>query len=177
MEQISLKRPDMIIAMSALLVSLVTAAATIHSAMTNRQYARASLWPNLVVGMSYNEGGFSYLAMNRGTGPAKIQYMHVTYQGKPVRNWRELMAKLPGPIRNTMQSQLVGATITANQVLEGFSLKNPDNAKAMYELADNVEINTCYCSVYDECWMYTEKTNQAAPIEACPVNDPDAFQS
>lgn len=177
MDTISFKRPDMIIALSALIVSLVTAAATIHSAMTNRQYARASLWPNLVVGMSYNQNGFSYLAMNRGTGPAKLQYMQVTYAGTPIKTWAELAAKLPGPVKNTGQSQLVGATITANQMLEGFSLKNPDNAKAMFDLADNIKINVCYCSVYDECWLYHEETNQATPIAACPVNSPDAFKN
>lgn len=177
MEQISFKRPDMIIALSALLVSLVTAAASIHSAMTNRQYARASLWPNLIVGMSYNDTGFSYLAMNRGTGPAKIEYMQVKIDGKPVKNWQELSQHLPGTVKNIEQSQLVGNTITANQVLAGFVLKNPDNARAMYELADKVEINTCYCSVYDECWMYTEKLNQIEPINACPANAPDAFNN
>ena len=175
MEHISFKRPDMIIALSALLVSLVTAAASIHSAMTNRQYARASLWPNLIVGMSYNDTGFSYLAMNRGTGPAKLEYMQVKLAGKPIKTWQELSQHLPGTVKNIEQSQLVGNTITANQVLAGFVLKSPDNAKAMYELADKVEITTCYCSVYDECWMYSEKNNHAEPIEACPVNAPDAF--
>lgn len=175
MENISFKRPDMIIALSALLVSLVTAAATIHSAMTNRQYARASLWPNLIVGMSYNETGFSYLAINRGTGPAKLEYMQVTVDGKPIKNWQQLSAHLPGVVQNIEQSQLVGGTITANQVLAGYVLKNPDNAKAMFELASKVEINTCYCSVYDDCWMYSEKTNHAEPIAQCPVDAPDAF--
>ena len=175
MNQHSLKRPDMINELSALLVSLITAVATIHSAMTSQQYARASLWPNLVVGMSYNENGFSYLAMNRGTGPAKLQYMQVTYAGQPIKSWGELVSKLPGEVKNTGQSQLVGATITANQMLEGFILKDPANARAMFALADNIKINACYCSVYDECWMYQEEHNQNTPIDACPVNSPDAF--
>ncbi len=48
----------MIIAGSALLVSLITAFVSIYSAFIDRAYARASVWPRLEIFRSYNDGYF-----------------------------------------------------------------------------------------------------------------------
>ncbi|WP_445768576.1 hypothetical protein [Rheinheimera sp.] len=54
----NLRNPEMIIAGSALLVSLITAFVSIYSAFIDRAYARASVWPRLEIFRSYNDGYF-----------------------------------------------------------------------------------------------------------------------
>ena len=41
------KNPEMIVALSALIIGLVTAFTSIYSAYVDREYARASVWPRL----------------------------------------------------------------------------------------------------------------------------------
>ncbi len=71
----SFKNPEMIIAVSALIVSLITAFASIYSAFIDRAYARSSVWPRLEIHRSYSDkdSSFSYMVNNKGTGPAVIK--------------------------------------------------------------------------------------------------------
>ena len=43
------KNPEMIVALSALFIGLVTAFTSIYSAYVDREYARASVWPRLEI--------------------------------------------------------------------------------------------------------------------------------
>jgi len=68
----------MLVAMSVLFISIVTAAVSIYSASTDRKYAKASVWPRLEIFRSFNsDKSFEYAVTNNGTGPAIIKYAKV----------------------------------------------------------------------------------------------------
>ena len=72
------KSPEMIVALSALIIGLVTAFTSIYSAYVDREYARASVWPRLEIFRSFNgNSSFSYGVSNNGTGPALIKYAKI----------------------------------------------------------------------------------------------------
>jgi hypothetical protein len=61
MEKIKLyKSPEMLVALSALFIGLLTAVISVYSAYVDREYARASVWPKLELSRSHNEKTFSY---------------------------------------------------------------------------------------------------------------------
>jgi hypothetical protein len=68
------KNPEMIIALTALFIGLLTAFISIYSAYTDRAYAKASVWPKIEISRSHNVDSFSYGVANKGTGPALIKY-------------------------------------------------------------------------------------------------------
>ncbi len=161
--------PEMVMAISALVVSLVTAAATIHSAYTSRAYARASLWPSLGAGVSFNETGFRFLLMNRGTGPALIQSMRVQYDGKPIQSWQQLLNQFDPNFSGSWGSSFAShVTLPANQMLEALTVKDKTLARQMYDASDKLKIEVCYCSVYDECWTTSDIIQQNQLVEQCP---------
>ena len=84
------KKPEMIVAFSALLISLITAVVSVYSAYVDRSYARASVWPRLELHRSFGESHFNYGVTNSGNGPALIKYAVVTYQSKPIKEWRDI---------------------------------------------------------------------------------------
>lgn len=168
--------PEMIMAVSALLVSLVTAAATIHSAYTSRSYARASLWPSLGAGVSFNETGFRVLLMNRGTGPAIIQSMRVQYNGKPLQSWQQLLDQFDVKFHGNWGSSFASrVTLPANQMLEALSVKDKTLARQMYDASDKLKIEVCYCSVYDECWITSDVLQQNQSVAQCPARTEWSF--
>ena len=161
--------PEMIMAVSALLVSLVTAAATIHSAYTSRAYARASLWPSLGGGVSYNENGFRFLMMNRGTGPAIIQSMRVQYDGKPMQSWQQLLEQFDPKFSGSWGSSFASRiTLPANQMLDALTVRDKKLARQMYDASDKLKVDICYCSVFDECWITSDVLQQNQPVAQCP---------
>ena len=48
------KNPEMIIALTALFIGLLTAFISIYSAYTDRAYAKASVWPKIEIFRSHN---------------------------------------------------------------------------------------------------------------------------
>ena len=77
------RSPEMIIAISALFISIITAVVSIYSAATDRDYAKASVWPRLEIFRSFSSNkSFEYGVTNNGTGPALIKYAKVKYDSK-----------------------------------------------------------------------------------------------
>lgn len=160
---------EMIVAVSALVVSLVTAAATMHSAYTSRAYARASLWPSLGAGVSFNESGFRFLLMNRGTGPAIVKSMRVHFDGKPIQTWQQFVDQVePKSTVNWGTSFVSNITLPADDRLDAFTVNDPAFARKVYDKSDKLKVEICYCSVYDECWITSDPLQQNQPVSQCP---------
>ncbi len=88
-EKIWLK-PEMVVALSAVLVSVFAVVVGVYSAYTDRTYARASVWPNVVIGRhtsvsdSQDTALFSIFLDSSGLGPAKLRYTKVAYDGRTI---------------------------------------------------------------------------------------------
>ncbi|WKE64583.1 hypothetical protein PVT67_13015 [Gallaecimonas kandeliae] len=178
------QNPEMIVGLSALIVSLVAVFVGVYSASIDRAYARASVWPRLEIYRNYTqkkedgkEAGslLQYGVNNNGTGPAIIKYAKVTLDGKAVKNWADLMKAVAGNANQLNQSQINGRTLPAQQSITAFGTENQPFIKAWFgNEAKRLTIDLCYCSIYDECWA-TDIANKPKPIPACP-STADAFE-
>jgi hypothetical protein len=171
----SFKNPEMIIAGSALIVSLITAFVSIYSAFIDRAYARASVWPRVEINRSYNAGTaqFYYIVSNKGTGPAVIKYASLTYDNKIVKSWPDYLQLRSGHSVSHVQSQIGSIVLSAGETIKPVELRDAKVAKLLAD-QDNLQIELCYCSIYDECWVANRTDTPVATAE-CPIDDKRRF--
>lgn len=159
------KKPEMVVALSALLISLVTTIVGIYSASIDRAYARASVWPRLELFKSSGKDIFEFSVKNSGTGPAIVQYAIVEYQSEPIKRWSDI-TDLP----KVTQSHLGTRILASQDVIIPLKYRGEEINKFI-DANKHIEIELCYCSIYDECWL-TSRNNTPRPIDECKV-EPD----
>jgi hypothetical protein len=165
----------MLIAISALVISLITAFTSIYSAFTDRTYARASAWPRLEIYRSHHgEQSHQYVVTNNGTGPALVKYAKVTLDGKPLKNWNELVSKLGVADAAFSQSHIGSIVLPAQQKMTAFDLQVTKAITAYYARPNPVSIELCYCSIYDECWLI-DRSNQPTEVAQCKIDEAERF--
>ncbi|GLX83739.1 hypothetical protein [Thalassotalea eurytherma] len=162
------KNPEMIVALSALLIGLVTTFISIYSAYIDREYARASVWPRLEVFKSSSGNSFSYGVSNNGTGPALIKYAKIRDGSKYIKTWKEIK-----PFQNIRQSHISNRTLSPQNSITPLSYKGED-AKAFVKADGSISIELCYCSIYEECWVI-DRSNQPTAVEACSIDNNQMF--
>lgn len=165
------KKPEMLVAFSALLISVVTTIVGIYSAYVDRSYARASVWPRIQIARSYNEQSFELWVTNSGTGPAIIKHAEVTFKDRVIHQWKDL-----GNIPNFIQSHLSSHILPSQQKIKPimFNYKKKAEIDSILRMDDYLTINICYCSIYNECWE-TDRNNRLTEVERCEINEEDKF--
>lgn len=177
------KSPEMIVGLSALTVSLVAVFVGVYSAYIDRAYARASVWPRLEVYRSdFSDDKFKkfrYGVTNSGTGPAKIEYVKVQYGSKTIKNWVELFSKEELAELQFIQSHLNGRVIPSQNIVEPLIVIEQNNREVFNEFKktkiDLVNIEICYCSIYDECWATDSKNNSPSEASSCSAQKGEEF--
>ncbi|MEN8820358.1 MAG: hypothetical protein ABF271_04550 [Abyssibacter sp.] len=171
------RNPEMIVALSALVVSIATVAIGAYSAWIDRSYARAAVWPRLEAGRGFDGSHFAYFVANRGTGPALIRQVRVALDGEPASDWSALMDRLGLPQRRYMQSQVSGRTLSPGQVVEVLQVEETALLAALVDAssAGRLDVRLCYCSIYDQCWT-TDGGLQSEPVERCTLPIDEQFR-
>ena len=170
------KKAEMIIGLSALIVSLIAVFVGVYSAYLDRSFSRASLWPNLEVFSIYSssQNKFIYQINNVGTGPALIGYTRVMYKGKNLSGWNEL-AKLVGS-EQAFSSEHIGQRVLPELAkIRQISSESEELAKNLYEAKEDTKIEICYCSVYDECWLVGQNRT-LKEVASCKVPSGTLFK-
>src|SRR6516164_3283779 len=67
-----------------------------YTAYMQRQQVRAAVWPILEFDTS-NGPNIHLSVANKGVGPAIIRHVIVRLDGRPVKNWDELLQRVLGP--------------------------------------------------------------------------------
>lgn len=167
----SFKNPEMIIAVSALIVSLITAFASIYSAFIDRAYARSSVWPRLEIHRTYDasKAYFSYSVNNKGTGPAVIKYAKLSYNNKVVKSWPEYLQVRIGRDVGHVQSHIGSKVLSAGELIKPLETRDKEVATLLAN-EDGLQIELCYCSIYDECWL-VDRENTPTPVTQCTIDD------
>lgn len=163
------QKPEMIVALSALLVSLVTSFVEIYSAHSDRVYARASVWPRLEIFRSYSGVSFEYGVTNNGTGPAIIKYAKVQYKEKAIHRWRDLPE-----LKIYTQSHIGNHILPSQFTIKPLEIGDETTARKFREIDRSVTIEICYCSIYGECWV-SDRSNQPRQTKACVIDEDERF--
>jgi hypothetical protein len=170
------RKTEMIIGLSALLVSLVAVCVGVYSAYLDRAFARASVWPKVEISTIYSstQKKFLYQVKNVGTGPALVKYTKVKFNSKFVNNWNEL-AHLVGQQDLSFSTYHIGdRVLPALATINPMVTENTALAEAFNNNKSAIEIEICFCSVFDQCW--STKTGVAKDIVSdCKVDTDEIF--
>ena len=176
--------PEMLVGISAVIIGVCALGVSLYETSLMRSEQRAAVLPILELGRSYNVSAtdpslnrLSLIAQNVGIGPARIVDFRVTVDGQPHATWDAALRVLAGVDERVSYSMstISGRTIPADKTIEMFNLSDLEHLEAILEDFDRLDIEACYCSVFDECWQTKMTTFGASePVERC-VRADDSF--
>ncbi len=190
-------RPQTLIGLSAVLLSLCGLSIAIYEASLIRQAQRASVWPYVEVSGTINRDRISLRVQNTGVGPARIRAAAVTYKGETQANWSDLIRSV---IRDDTASVRVKINYTSLingrvfppdsphenifRVVADSGVTTPAFIALLHDAIydERVDVAVCFCSVYEECWisnlqnMIRRTRGDAIPNESREVDDCDSMQ-
>ncbi|HEY6986340.1 MAG TPA: hypothetical protein VH375_09660 [Rhodanobacteraceae bacterium] len=138
--------------------------------------ARASVWPHLEIGYTYNtntdENGFLWRIDNNGVGPARIESVTLTLDGKPMKHWRDVLLALgfKGEMRvstTSLAGEVIPPSLNRETAIETIRVNQRDAASVFKEAVPRFKMEVCYCSVYDDCWIARWQTTKVEPAARC----------
>lgn len=146
---------------------------------------RGSVWPYVSIGYRLsNEGekrGYTWEINNDGVGPARIESVTMSVDGKPIRNWKEMFGAVLGdvPVAATY-SRIYGKVLSPNTnretTIEAVRIPDLDQARAFYAAQKRFDMAICYCSVYDECWTAHWQNPKVDPVKSCDTSGTIQFE-
>jgi hypothetical protein len=175
------------LAVSFLALSLGAYQARLMNVQTRlmQSQARASVWPYVAIGYSLSNAGdkpgYTWEINNDGVGPARIESVTMSLDGKPVRSWKEIFHALFGdaPVVATY-SQIYGKVLPPNTnrptTIEAVRILSPDQAKLFYAAQDRFDMTICYCSVYDDCWIAHRQQPEVRAVDHCETSGTEQFE-
>lgn len=157
---------------------------------------KASAWPYLEIdlnrGFTRDQNGklditdYKIVITNKGTGPAIVEAVRISYDGESTRNWHDLYKTtgIPDSISSAhSNSSLMNKVIATNEQVKMLTLSN--NAGLMnwiFERGDKIVMEICYRSVYDDHWVVRRegfKSNMematSDKAEGCQIAPKDIF--
>lgn len=186
---------DITLAIAATVVSLVSLWLGLHSAHSMERLVAANSYPyleqirnmsseNPFPGSERSRDRVEYLFENNGVGPARIDWVTMTFKGKAVANLSDLLAACcDGSTsdakglnrRGTMDSTL----LRPGGSLSMFKWDEPINENrvfaALHRQMAEIRITSCYCSVFDECYIRHPTMGKPEPVKQCTA-PPVPFQ-
>lgn len=158
-------RPEVLVGIAAMILSLCGLFISIHETMLVRQEQRASVWPRVELGTSFSGANrVRFHVRNTGVGPARVRAVSVSHRGETLDGWGDLLRSVAGEeveLQGRSYSLLNGRVLPPGSQREAIfeidedDVVSPDDLIRTLQQAildGSVDVATCYCSVYDECW-------------------------
>jgi hypothetical protein len=151
--------------------SVVTAIAALGLASwqgyLEHKYRRLELQPRVAVSFFYNDKGSGFIFTNAGAGPAVVHWTKVSVDGKVMSTWLNMGAALgfkAPPKFAFMTPAHVWQPGTDQKIF--WVDPGPLDVELRAE-SKRVEIETCYCSVFEECWLSTRTKSEPRSTDSC----------
>ena len=171
---------DIIIALSAVIVSVASLWVALRADETQEQLLKASVWPYIQFDSSNATAtGAKQLVFevrNAGVGPAIVRSVAVSYNGRYYPTFDALMVaccKLVH-VKNIFSSTMQGAVIEAHAFVPFIDMppNNFDVAeyKQIRPQRSKIQMQMCYCSVLGDCWFFDtlKGPQRPTPVRKCP---------
>jgi len=154
---------EMIIAVSAVFISLVTLAVSIYQAQIMSQDLRSSAWPYIQWDLTQrSDEGFILSVHNKGIGPALLKSTELSYDGETVKDARRLIAKFVSiDSIGLFYSNIDNTVMAPGDRVEFFHIyvDNTEEYQRLLQtlrpLFQKISFRICYCDIYGDCWTTT----------------------
>ena len=188
---------DIAIAVAVVLVSLGSLYVSLHTGKTmeklveqNSRLVRANSVPLLQFDHgNVNDEGKSelYLAVrNAGTGPARLVWFELLQDGRPVRNYQDLLPADARAARKVDAGIVTGgiapSMMPAGEYRKLLSWPRPAGGElqSAWDHIDKsrygLKVEACYCSLFDECWMTSAAADVPRPVATCEIGRRITYQ-
>ena len=158
--------PNTIIAVSALMISVLALVISIQEVRIMRSQQKASMYPYLTIGRAYNSSGFGVEVKNSGNGIAKINSYQVYNDSIYFKDWFDLITKLC-PDCEGIDYGIAGSTNIQNQMITPgeevrlFFVKWTEETRKLERKISDFTVRVCYSSLLDDHW----KVEGEGPIQ------------
>ncbi len=169
---------SMLAAMAAGVVSISALGVSIYEAYLMREQQQAAVMPILEAWSYISESdGFGVNVANKGIGPARVMSVTVRLDGEPVRSWRVLYGELLGrDVPSFAMSMITGNVMAPGEIVTALSFEASADAVELWRGSDRVSLAICYCSVFEQCWLYLLEDLQAGVPETEEVRGCEAVE-
>jgi hypothetical protein len=165
------KEPESFIALAAPVVSISAVAVGMYEASLQRAHDRAETWPRIDVATFTSQQDATVSIANNGIGPAVIENVVVSVDGKARRNWEEVLDALVGSRPKQFSHYTVGGrAMRAGENSVVLSVPINDLPPNFWSYIGRVGIEICYRSVFDERWELDgrlSRKNTLRRVSAC----------
>jgi hypothetical protein len=159
-----------------------------YTAYEQHLQVRAQVWPILEITMGNSP--IAIHAANKGVGPAIVRDVIVRIDGRPARDWDDILEKVLGPgDHNVYYNSLNCRIVAAGETFDMLRLhdeggndarvgKGQSVANKFWDARTRAQIEVCYCSTLDECWQLVAKATEApvtTPVRRCPPPSAASF--
>jgi hypothetical protein len=146
--------PESFVAIAALVVSLSALGVGVYEANLQRQHDRAEVWPHLEVELFVDESGAKLQAENTGLGPAVVESIDVSLDGKPQNNWPAVLLSLTGDsLRSYSNNTVYEHGIRPGDRVTLLGLPVASLPKPFWEKMKHIVVTICYRSVFGDRWI------------------------
>jgi len=172
------RQPETFIAVAALVVSISAVVVGTYEATLQRAHDRAEVWPHLELSTYAMPKGAELRLENAGIGPAVVHSIVVSVDGRPRRNWTEVIeaitSKHPDVLENSTTADHV---IRAGDRVILVGVPAVSLPPGMWEYIKRVGVRVCYSSVFGESWVLETRQlstrSTLTPVATCDKQPAD----
>ncbi len=175
-------RFDLLIAVSALLISTIAALASVYQTRVINQQLSATVWPYLSFDRTFSPASVTLSITNFGIGPALVRSAQIDLGGKPVASWDDVIAVYA---RIAHQMHVHGQLRISDSNLDGSVVLSPGVTRrlidvrasgstihAVRRLSGEISLTVCYCSLLGQCWQADSGQNGwPTQRSSCPIGE------
>jgi hypothetical protein len=180
----SLLRTEILITLPTLFISIALAYFSFVQADASRKMQRTETWPYVSYGTDNSspevKDEISFSLSNDGVGPARMQEMEFVYAGRPMRDPIEYIrnccaAEAASVARNlTFTTNRVDGVLRPGEKRSFIRLAKTDQNAALWNKLNDerwkVAVRTCYCSIFEDCWVFDSRQQQPSEVKVCPAD-------
>lgn len=176
---------DMLVAVSAVVISVVSLFVAQRADRTQERLLAASVWPYVEFTTSNFVNNKHIVALtlrNAGVGPARIRWMTLQYKNKQLSDPRALFqtccdAQSSRALAKTLVTSTVTHTVLVPHESRDFILVTPDPQDkiafvALDHARNKIHVEVCYCSVLGDCYLLDNASDDNDPASVKNCNPP-----
>lgn len=172
---------DLVLAISAMIVSVVSLFVAIHHGETMEKMVEADTWPYVDFGRSTatpdNKPAAVLILTNNGVGPARIETFEVRFKGSPVTDKVAFIKEASGDenlANYALTSTVTDRVISAGSKIDLLAVTPPDTSSPAFtqyrQSLAQVSATVCYCSALDTCWVRDSEKPKPEAVKTCPAS-------
>jgi hypothetical protein len=168
---------DLVIALTSLVVAVSAVAVSVSQTRLMQRQAEAGVWPRLVLDMTQANDSLDVRVRNAGVGPAQIRWGQLRWRDTPVPAVTTILDSVPKPTTGLKARSFWSASLTGNIVSPTgaavIAAVSGTIAPVLMQAVDEVGLRVCYCSIYEQCWLYSverlgrDAVERTAPAASC----------